>query len=193
MEGLHRMEDKGETLYPFASGSDLFGCFSPLSYDNKALDPENIDVSGELQFYSLCGQQFPLEGFHIVEDNKANKYPIWHEEPVHSYNCHDDLFKYPAFWSDEYQVTEENNSGLSELSGGVIQSLCEHPRPLMEDLYTANDKREVEGRAHPFEDCPPWYDGNQISGEVQFLWDYQVSLEGCQMAEENGLRNSIVV
>ncbi|KAF2305047.1 hypothetical protein GH714_001325 [Hevea brasiliensis] len=134
----------------------------------------DIDVSGELQFYSLCGQQFPLEGFHIVEDNKANKYPIWHEEPVHSYNCHDDLFKYPAFWSDEYQVTEENNSGLSELSGGVIQNLCEHPRPLMEDLYTANDKREVEGRAHPFEDCPPWYDGNQISGEVQFLWDYQV-------------------
>ncbi|XP_057985387.1 transcription factor MYB15-like [Hevea brasiliensis] len=120
-EGLHIMEDHWQTLYPFASNNDFFGNFPLLSYENQAIEQENIDLSGDLQ------------------------YQIWHEEPVYSYNNYcDDSFEYPPLWSAEYQVMSQENSGASELSREIIQSLREQPCPIIEDLYTTEDK-DLEG------------------------------------------------
>ncbi|KAJ9168955.1 hypothetical protein P3X46_020428 [Hevea brasiliensis] len=169
-EGLHIMEDHWETLYPFPSYNDLFGYFPLLSYENQAIEQEHIDLSGDLQFQSHCGQPFPLEGLHIVEDNKAITNQIWHEEPVYSYyNYCSDLFEYPLLWFDEYQVMTQENSKPSELSGEIIQSLWEQPCPMIEDLYITADKKGLEGPVHPydsgtrnnFEDCPACYNNIQ--------------------------------
>ncbi|KAF2303464.1 hypothetical protein GH714_018625 [Hevea brasiliensis] len=137
-EGLHVMEDDGATLYSFASDNDLFGYFPLLSYENQAIDLENFDLSGKLQFHSQYGQLFPLEGLHIVQDNKANTYQIWHEEPVYSYKYCNDLFDYPSLWSDQYQIMTQENSMSSELSGEIIiESLWEQPCSMIEGLYTS--------------------------------------------------------
>lgn len=137
-----------------------------------------------LGFKSLQGQSFSMEGLHIMEDNGKILHPFasdddllgffpptqnidfsgelqyltWHEEPVYSYDYQDDLFEYPTLWHDEYQAQQ--------------------PCPVIEDLYTATakDEREHEGPGHPFDDFPACYDRNQISGEIQFLWDYPVLL-----------------
>lgn len=169
---------------PNSSSSDMFN----KTDINQNVAHQNINAGlskVSLDFNSLQAQSFSREGFHIMEDNGKTlyhpfasddellgffplmenidfsgeaQYVTWHEEPVYSYDYQDDLFEYPTLWHDEYQAQQ--------------------PCSVIEDLYTATakDEREHEGPGHPFDDFPACYDRNQISGEIQFLWDYPVLL-----------------